>query len=156
MEPSETPSEPLPRPPEPSPVQALFEFLSRGKKIWIALGALIGLVALYQTIQYSFFIDILNSPFYKGRIDLTEPKTATPDTPSEFLSNKNPNLRVAVAPLLSPEKTYPLYLPLVKYLAARVGKKPQLIERQTYSEVNELVRERLRPGLHRRLPLRDG
>lgn len=141
MEYPEVPSDHSPLPPEPGFTQTLFNFLARGKKIWIALGVVIGLIALYQTLQYSFFIDILNSPFYKGKIDLTEPRTSSPETYSEFMPGKSPNLRVAVAPLMSPERTYPLYLPIVKYLAARVGKKPQLIERQTYSEVNELVRE---------------
>jgi len=51
----------------------------------------------------------------------------------------DPKLRIAMAPIMSPEKTVPLYKNLLKYLGERLGMEPVLLIRSSYSEVNDLL-----------------
>jgi len=53
---------------------------------------------------------------------------------------EKPVLRVAVAPVLSPEESIQLYEGLVDYLAARLGRQPVFLQRKSYAETNDLVR----------------
>jgi phosphonate transport system substrate-binding protein len=50
--------------------------------------------------------------------------------------------RVAVAPIVSPEKSLEMYQGLIEYLAAKLGRKPVSLYRPTYSETSDLVRYR--------------
>lgn len=49
-------------------------------------------------------------------------------------------LRVAVAGVLSPKETYRTYQELIVYLGDRIGRPAQLVQRQTYAEINDLIR----------------
>lgn len=49
-------------------------------------------------------------------------------------------LRVAVAAVISPQATLDAYGPLLDYLAAQLDRPVQLIQRNTYAEINELIR----------------
>lgn len=51
-------------------------------------------------------------------------------------------LRVAVAPVISPEKSLEMYNAFVQYLAKKVNREPVYLQRQTYAETNHLVRYR--------------
>jgi len=50
-----------------------------------------------------------------------------------------PKLRIAMAPIMSPEKNLPLYRNLFKYLGERLGMEPVVIHRTSYSEINDLL-----------------
>jgi phosphonate transport system substrate-binding protein len=52
-----------------------------------------------------------------------------------------PSLRIAIAPVISPEKSFLFYKDFVEYIAAVVGRNGILITRSTYGEVNGLLRE---------------
>lgn len=71
-------------------------------------------------------------------VSLSAPTNATPVSPSPF-SDKMP-LRVAVAAVISPRSTLESYDALLDYLSRRLERPVQLIQRQTYAEVNDLVR----------------
>ena len=47
-------------------------------------------------------------------------------------------LRVAVAAVISPKETFIYYRQLLDYIGHKLGRKVQLIQRKTYSEINEL------------------
>lgn len=49
-------------------------------------------------------------------------------------------LRVAVAPVISPRENFRLYAPLMDYLGERLGRPVEMLQRPTYSEINDLVR----------------
>jgi phosphonate transport system substrate-binding protein len=51
-------------------------------------------------------------------------------------------LRIAIAPVISPEKSIEIYRELAHYLAARVDREAEVLQRATYAEINELVRYR--------------
>jgi phosphonate transport system substrate-binding protein len=49
-------------------------------------------------------------------------------------------LRVAIAAVISPQATLDAYGPLLNYLSAKLDRPVQLIQRNTYAEINELIR----------------
>ena len=50
-------------------------------------------------------------------------------------------LRVAVAGVVSPKETFKTYQDLLQYLGARLDRPVELVQRKTYAEVNDLVRD---------------
>lgn len=50
-------------------------------------------------------------------------------------------LHIAVAAVISPKESFVLYKDLLDYIAERLGVKVELVQRQTYEEVNNLVRD---------------
>ncbi len=51
-----------------------------------------------------------------------------------------PTLRVAIAPVISPEKSLQMYQGLVDYLAEKLDREPVFLQGGSYEQVNELVR----------------
>lgn len=49
-------------------------------------------------------------------------------------------LRVAVAAVISPKATFDTYSPLLDYLARKLDRPVELLQRPTYAEINELLR----------------
>jgi phosphonate transport system substrate-binding protein len=67
------------------------------------------------------------------------------DRVSEDSLRADPNsrpLRIAVAPILAPKESLLLYLDLVRYLGERLERPAELVVRDTYAEVNYLLKER--------------
>jgi phosphonate transport system substrate-binding protein len=48
--------------------------------------------------------------------------------------------RIAIAPIVSPEKSMEMYEDFIQYVAGKLGRKPVSLYRPTYSETNDLVR----------------
>lgn len=72
-------------------------------------------------------------------VDFSKPGRLSSDLRSEEISEK-PVLRVAIAPVLSPENSIQVYEGLVEYLAGELGRQPVLQQRKSYAETNDLVR----------------
>jgi len=53
-------------------------------------------------------------------------------------TNDASQLRVAVAAVISPKETFVYYRQLLDYIGRQLGRNTQLIQRKTYSEINEL------------------
>jgi phosphonate transport system substrate-binding protein len=53
---------------------------------------------------------------------------------------KRQEIRIAVAPIVSPEKSMEMYQPFIDYVGRKLGRKATALYRQTYSETNDLVR----------------
>ncbi len=53
-------------------------------------------------------------------------------------TNDSSQLRVAVAAVISPKETFVYYRQLLDYIGRLLGREVQLIQRKTYSEINEL------------------
>lgn len=99
----------------------------------------------YTLVLLSFFIFALliwgceKSNEYKF-VDLSE--KMVPE--SQNVSAPGPKqLRVAVAAMISPKETLVYYEELLNYIGREVGYEVVLIQRKTYSEVNELFPKRL-------------
>jgi phosphonate transport system substrate-binding protein len=65
--------------------------------------------------------------------------TSVSPAPTNVFSDKMP-LRVAIAAVISPRSTLESYDALLDYLSYRLERPVQLVQRQTYAEVNDLVR----------------
>lgn len=52
-----------------------------------------------------------------------------------------PTLRIAISAVISPKETFILYKDLLDYISEKLGVKVNLIQRETYEEVNNLVRD---------------
>lgn len=50
-----------------------------------------------------------------------------------------PHLRVAVGAMISPKETFIYYRQILDYIAEGLGRQVELVQRKTYSEVNELI-----------------
>ncbi len=50
-------------------------------------------------------------------------------------------LRIAISAVISPKETFVLYKDLLNYISQKLGIQVELIQRQTYEEVNNLVRD---------------
>jgi len=107
----------------------------------IAAAGLLLILALYK------ITDILGRGLLPDRfkphrsVDLTEPaadNSTKPPLPAAGPATAV--LRVAIAPVVSPEKSMELYREFVTYLAARLSRAPVFLQRQNYAEVNDLVR----------------
>ncbi len=61
--------------------------------------------------------------------------TVNPMSPAD----NSPSLRVAVAAMLSPQDTFVYHRRLLDYIGKHLGRKIEFIQRQTYSEINELI-----------------
>ena len=73
-------------------------------------------------------------------VDLSEKLKPEIQTTSTIPDKK---LRVAVAAMVSPKETLVYYEELLNYIGQKVGYEVVLIQRKTYSEINELFPKRL-------------
>jgi len=88
-------------------------------------------------MAFLLFLTACGGPAYP-RVSLAEAGTpapiANPDEPRKL------PLRVAIAAVISPQATLDAYGPLLDYLSTKLDRPVQLIQRNTYAEINELVR----------------
>ncbi len=75
-------------------------------------------------------------------IDLSEPaiEYADPSLSEGVRGTAAPALCVVIAPIISPERSLEVYREFVSYLAGRLSRRPVFLQRQSYTEVNDLVR----------------
>lgn len=81
-----------------------------------------------------FFLAACRSQQPAAAIDLSDLKPLPPSPSGEVRP-----LRVAVAAIISPQGTVDSYTPLLNYLASRLDRRVELVQRRTYGEVNELI-----------------
>lgn len=62
-----------------------------------------------------------------------------PATRPEGAGLDRPSLRVAVGAMISPKETFTYYRQILDYIASGLGRNVELVQRKTYSEVNELI-----------------
>jgi phosphonate transport system substrate-binding protein len=109
-------------------------------KASVAVALIIGAVfALYKILKPAFW-DSHNSSFSpKQWVDLKEPSNHTTPGISSSPADK-PTFRIAIAPIVSPEKSLEQYEDFIQYIAQKLDRKPVSLYRPTYSETNDLVR----------------
>lgn len=72
-------------------------------------------------------------------IDLTEPDYDVSEQRPPT-SSQDGLIRVAIAPVISPEKSLEIYSDFVDYLGEKLGRESEFLQRRSYAEVNDLVR----------------
>ena len=103
----------------------------------IAMTAL--LLLSFAALLVSFFWVLFFSPTGRSETVLVDFNKFSPADNPESPSPDEPGLRVAIASMVSPQDTYDLYGELVHYLGEKIGKKPRVIQRTTYRQVNHLL-----------------
>ena len=122
-----------------SPAPGNDKDIKRTAKIIFVVLLLIGAsVALYKVMNEIFLSHRVSRPHILNRINLEGENTADA-VPAGKLDTRQ-EIRIAVAPIVSPEKSMEMYDPFVDYIASKLGMKPTAIYRPTYSETNDLVR----------------
>ena len=113
--------------------------LKRTTKVILVVILLIGVsVASYQVFKEIFLYG--RSPRFpvSERISLKGTSEKTPVPPDR--EGTKQEIRIAVAPIVSPEKSMQMYDSFVNYMGEKLGRKATAMYRPTYSETNDLVR----------------
>jgi phosphonate transport system substrate-binding protein len=105
--------------------------------ILLALGVLSG---LYNFLRATYFDSRISRFFPHGWVDLDEKNNPEAGSAAVNGDLSGPVFRVAVAPVVSPEKSLEMYQGFIGYVAERLGMRPVALYRLTYSETNDLVR----------------
>jgi phosphonate transport system substrate-binding protein len=125
--------------PSPLPSGSRDGFLKRTAKISLVIILLIGTsVAFYQVLKEIFPTGRTSRLPFRDWISLKGPdeKHAILDTRTE----NGQEIRIAVAPIVSPERSMEMYQPFIDYVGKKLERKATALYRQTYSETNDLVR----------------
>jgi phosphonate transport system substrate-binding protein len=67
---------------------------------------------------------------FSRTIEVARPASGSPE---------RSRLRVAVGAMVSPKETFVHYRELLEYIAAKMGKEVELVQRRTYGEINDLL-----------------
>lgn len=100
------------------------------KRLWWGL-VILGLVALLLG-------GCGQRPEYK-KVSLMPVEAATP---AATAAPESAPLRVAIAAVISPRSTVQSYQPMLDYLGEKTGRSVELVQRRTYTEINDLLRTR--------------
>lgn len=99
------------------------------RRMVLAIGVLV--VAVAATL-----ILVLRTPADVLDVSLEEPRVAAEQQPL-----KEVPLRIAVAAMTSPKSTFEYYQDILEYIGGRLGRPVELIQRETYQEVNDLIEQ---------------
>jgi len=103
----------------------------------LALGVLFG---FYNVIKATYLDRRISRFFPHNWVDLTEGKNPIAVAASTKVVSEQPVFRVAIAPIVSPEKSLEMYQDFIDYLSGKLGRKPVSLYRSTFSETIDLVR----------------
>lgn len=92
----------------------------------------------FTLLIWLFLLVACHRPAYR-QVSLQSPELISSSTP---LSSEPPPLRVAVAAILSPQRTLHVYNVLEVYLEERLHRQVEWFQQGTYAETNELLRNR--------------
>lgn len=123
----------------PAPVPGNDKDIRRTAKIILAIILLVGVsVASYQVMKEIFPHNRISRFPARDWISL-KGGNEIDAIPSGKQENRQ-DIRIAIAPVFSPEKSMAMYAPFVTFVAEKLGRKPTALYRQTYLETNDLIR----------------
>lgn len=103
------------------------------------------LSAAFATLTILLFLMVASGCLGIGEdaesVSLTDTRTASTTTATAPAST-TPPLNIAVAGMISPKETLVSYRDMLDYISARMGQPLNLVQRDTYSEINNLVEQR--------------
>jgi phosphonate transport system substrate-binding protein len=112
---------------------------TRIAKVVIMAVLAIGVIfALYDVLK-PVLLDQSSRFSPRNWISLDAPDGKSAVTSSGGQAEEQP-FRIAIAPIVSPEKSLEMYEKFIQYVARKLGRKPVSLYRSTYSETNDLVR----------------
>jgi phosphonate transport system substrate-binding protein len=81
------------------------------------------------------FLAACSTPQMSTAINLSQLEPLPVEVPTEVVP-----LRVAVAAIISPKDTLDSYKPLLDYISEKLDRPVELVQRRTYAEINELIK----------------
>jgi len=105
--------------------------ISTGKGLWRFL-------LIFLFLGLSFGCDRPTKPPVK--VSLASTKKSAPILQDQSNQSK-PTLRVAISAIISPKETFTLYKDLLNYISRKLNVSLKLVQRETYAEVNNLVKD---------------
>lgn len=96
------------------------------------------LVSFGLVLSTGFLLGACTSPAAGRVIDLAA--VETPPSKATTLHGSDGVLRLAVAPVYSPQTTLELYQTLADYLGRQLNRPAELVQGKTYNEINDLIR----------------
>jgi phosphonate transport system substrate-binding protein len=122
-----------------SPAPGNDKDIRRTAKIILAIILLVGVsVASYQVMKEIFPHNRMSRYPARDWISL-KGGNEIDAVPSGKQENRQ-DIRIAIAPVFSPEKSMEMYAAFVTFVAGKLGRKPTTLYRPTYSETNDLIR----------------
>ncbi len=97
-------------------------------------------LATYNLIKATYPNRKISRFFPNQWIHLDEETSPAADAHDPDIEKKV--FRVAIAPIVAPEKSLEMYQDFIDYVAEKLGRKPVSLYRPTYSETNDVVRYR--------------
>ncbi len=113
---------------------------ARAIKIIAAFVLAIGISLAFYNVIKATYIDRTPLQFSPRQWVNLDEKDDSLSAATAIDAEREPSLRVAIAPIVSPEKSVDMYQDFVSYLARKLGRNPVPLYRQTYAETNNLVR----------------
>lgn len=99
------------------------------------------MVTKSRILRAIFFIVITSSILFcskeKGEVVNLEKQMVEIDNIQE--KRQNNAIKVAISTMISPQRTFTLYIDLINYISKKIGKNVIFVQRKSYHEVNELL-----------------
>ncbi len=111
-------------------------------KNWIVRSLFVLTAVTLVVYSLTVIMSQTNTRFRPTRQISLEEKEGKTGKTSHSHKTEATTIRVAVAPVISPESSLMMYQEFVDYLALRLNRKGSLLLRNSYAEINNLVRQR--------------
>jgi phosphonate transport system substrate-binding protein len=98
--------------------------------------ATIRFLVLFSCVLALTSCAVHSAPTFEPTVRLSDLQPLPPTPPAEVTP-----LRVAVAAVISPRGNVESYTPLLEFLADGLGRPVEMVQRRTYAEVNDLLRD---------------
>ncbi len=92
-------------------------------------------LVILMTVGLTSHLFSFRSP---AKIDTTDVVSGPPSTPPAATPSTNV-MKIAIAAMISPEKTRESYMDLITLIGRRMGRSVDIVQKKTYAQVNDLV-----------------
>jgi len=109
-------------------------------KILLAIALAAGVFLGFYHVLRATYLDRRISRFFPHNWVNLDEKNSGVSALSVPVATTKPVFRIAIAPVVAPEKSLEMYQGFIDYVSEKLGRSPVSLYRPTYSETNDLVR----------------
>jgi phosphonate transport system substrate-binding protein len=90
-------------------------------------------------MKYAYIIFVLFIVLFSGCVDKTEKiNLSVVEEPQKVVND--PDVRVAIASVVSPKESYVYYEDMIQYISQKIGGSVKIDQRRSYQEINDLIK----------------
>jgi phosphonate transport system substrate-binding protein len=90
-------------------------------------------------MKYAYIIFVLFIVLFSGCVDKTEKiNLSVVEEPQKVVND--PDVRVAIASVVSPKESYVYYEDMIQYISQKIGGSVKIDQRKSYQEINDLIK----------------